>query len=261
MRTAQRILFADASEREGLARKAGQQHLMIGNLRINVRCGLFIAGWRGGERNVANIAVEAVLVGAAVMIGAIGFDRGAVPLAGEHAFAANSIKAGANATDAGEQIDKTKQRTIVMGGAFRQQRLQHFYFDVQQRTGARFAVDVAVEAFARPVVGTHFAQRFSDRLLAINIDGVLQQVLILCELGLLLQQMFLLQPLCKGVRSVHGDSLGSNACHAITHLTQRESARDQLLSSRRGSPYCLPLIMTFRQAVETLKLLSFASVP
>ena len=59
------------------------------------------------QRHIANIRIKPMLYRVAVPVGFIGAHRVFIPLAGEHALAANRLKAMADAANSGEQIDIT----------------------------------------------------------------------------------------------------------------------------------------------------------
>ncbi|CAM2160959.1 hypothetical protein PT2222_90176 [Paraburkholderia tropica] len=96
VRTAERVLLRDARDRKRLARKAREQHVVVGH----------VGGLERGD-----IADEGVAfgIGLAVVL-EIGLLRERIPLARHHAAAAVRLEAHADPADAREQIDETKAR-------------------------------------------------------------------------------------------------------------------------------------------------------
>lgn len=95
VRTAERVLLRDACEREGLARKARQQHIMTRDLTRVLALG-------------TNVTGEHVIHAAVRKVREIGLLRPAVPLAGEHALAADCLEPQPHAANTGEQVDEAE---------------------------------------------------------------------------------------------------------------------------------------------------------
>ena len=113
MLSAQRVLLRHSGKGEWLAGKAGQQYVMIGNVLIYVPVRLLLRDIRvAGESNFSDVLVEHVLIWIAVVVGLVSSYRILVPLAGEHAFAADFFKSTANATYPGEQVHKTELMSL-----------------------------------------------------------------------------------------------------------------------------------------------------
>ena len=152
MRAAQRIFFADARQRKRLAGKTGQQHLVIGDRRVDMAIDSRLvaqAVWLGYQ---ADISIEAVLLRIAVVIRLVGAHRLFVPLAGKNALSADGVEAAADAADAREEIDKAKQRVVVVGRTRRQQSAQQREFAFAQRRQRAFVLPQTGQLLRRPVV-------------------------------------------------------------------------------------------------------------
>jgi hypothetical protein len=104
--TAEGVLFGDAGNREGLAREAGEQQVVGGD----VLCVDF-----------GDIAVDAV---AAEVVFGIGLLRLAVPFAGEHTLPAEFLEGHADAANAGKQVDECEGGVVFKRQFQRQQALQ-----------------------------------------------------------------------------------------------------------------------------------------
>lgn len=103
---AEGVLFGNAGNREGLAGKAAEQDIVVGDV---------------GSIDFGNVAVGGV---AAWKVLDVGLLRVGVPFAGEHALTAEFLKGHADAADAGEQVDEAESGVVGQRQFERQQTLQ-----------------------------------------------------------------------------------------------------------------------------------------
>lgn len=129
---AKRVFLGDAGNREGLAGKAGEQQVVIGNF---------------GGVDLRNVAIDGVTAGE---IFGIGLLRVAIPLAGEHATPAQPLECHSYTTDAGEEVNIVEAGFAFEGRIQRQQALQaknvvlgHRLVDYPAANGTRVNAEVA----------------------------------------------------------------------------------------------------------------------
>ncbi|MPM87096.1 hypothetical protein SDC9_134189 [bioreactor metagenome] len=94
MGAAEGVLFRNAGNGEGLAREAGEQQVVVGDV---------------GGVDLRDVAVDGVAAG--VVFG-IGLLRVVVPFAGEYALAAQLLEGHADASDAGKEVDEAESGVV-----------------------------------------------------------------------------------------------------------------------------------------------------
>ena len=98
VRAAQRILLGDAGDAERLAREAGDQHVVVGDL---------------GDVDLGDVASEDVTAALVVRkVRPVGELSELVPLGGEDALPTRSFERKSAAADACEQIDEPEPRSL-----------------------------------------------------------------------------------------------------------------------------------------------------
>jgi len=113
-------------------------------------------------------------VGIAIPVGFIGAHRVFIPLAGEHALAANRLKPMADAANPGEQIDKAERIVRMTGRRARQQVLQHAIFTVAEAMACPLAGDQSLEDRRAPVAVALGIQKMRQRSGIINFQQLAQ---------------------------------------------------------------------------------------
>jgi hypothetical protein len=122
---AEGVFLGNARQREGLAGKAGQQHVMLRHVLANMFGRLLVVDPRPvAERDIANILIKTVFRRIAVVVSLIGAHRMFIPFAGENALAADGFKSAPDPANTGEKIDKAKGIMGMMRRGDGQQTLQ-----------------------------------------------------------------------------------------------------------------------------------------